>query len=148
MLKGECGKKQATEDGVGVNVGVFDVEEAGVVPGGHWHGVGGNGVDDDGGGGDGGGGGGDGDGDGDGAAWEETRKSTKSTASVATIVAVFGGGVSGVSGGRMDQSFALGCCFFHRRRRFISMSCAVQEAYSLPVSPLTNSASTTPVPVS
>ena len=136
MLKGECGKKQATEDGVGVNVGVFDAEEAGVVPGGHWHGVGGNGVDDGG-----------GDGDGDGAAWEETRKSTKSTASVATIVAVLGGG-GGASGGRMDQSFALGCCFFHRRRRFISMSCAVQEAYSLPVSPLTNSASTTPVPVS
>ena len=86
----------------------------------------------------------DGDGDGDGAAWEETIKSTKSTARVATIVAVLGGG----SGGCMDQSFALGCCFFHRRRRFISISCAVQEAYSLPVSPLTNSASTTPVPVS
>ena len=144
MLKGECGKKQVTEDGVGVNVGVFDEEEAGVVPGGHWHGVGGNGVDDGrrcGGGGD----GDDGDdGDGDGAAWEETIKSTKSTARVATIVAVLGGG----SGGCMDQSFALGCCFFHRRRRFISISCAVQEAYSLPVSPLTNSASTTPVPVS
>ena len=145
MLNGECGKKQATEDGVGVTVGVFDVEEAGVVPGGHWHGVGGNVVDD---GGNGSGDDdGDGDGDGDGAAWEETRKSTKSTASVATIVAVLGGG-GGASGGRMDQSFALGCCFFHRRRRFISMSCAVQEAYSLPVSPLTNSASTTPVPVS